>query len=517
MRPSDWFLVELPSDPTPGDAFGVRGLAAKYAAIAEVAGEASDGVTRARSSGAASAWIGDAADVFREKSYRMPGELAQANDSYSVVAAALKVWADAVDDTQAQADRGLQQARDAQADRMSAAAVLASAQSSWSTVHAQQLTYQRLQKNYASVPPPAGVALPTPDQLRSAARTASQSQASIATAQSRIADADARLAAARSLVLDAKARRDDAERTIVHRIAEAEDRAVKPSSAWEAIQDSAAWQTLVAVATVVLTIVSIVAIFVTGPLIWAIILAATLLLIVNALLSIAQGKDAWGEFALLVVGIIPGGRLLGLAVRGLSRAGRAGVAVAHGSELIAKAASRIIEIGSAIKSEIPTELQMVVHRLADDRGSIDFFPRYEDVRSPFATKFSQRSVSYDKIDRATHEPYTYDDLAESMRSGGWQGKPINAVDLGHHGVTSLDNTRLMAARETNTAAHVVIHHPDELLTRREIKRFTPFGSILKPETWGDALDLRILNQKEPWASMNPYGTHELPTVTGRRS
>lgn len=81
MRPSDWFLVELPVDPTPGDAFGIRGLAAKYAAIATIAGEASDGVTRARSSGAASAWAGDAGGIFREKSHRMPGGLAKANDS----------------------------------------------------------------------------------------------------------------------------------------------------------------------------------------------------------------------------------------------------------------------------------------------------------------------------------------------------------------------------------------------------------------------------------------------------
>jgi hypothetical protein len=352
VRPSDWFLVDLGSDPTPGDAFGIRGLAAKYAAIATIAGEASDGVTRARSSGAASAWIGDAGDIFRDRSHRMPGELAKARDSYSMVAEALRSWAESVDDTQAQADRGLQQAREAHADLSSAHAALGSAQSSWSTVHAQQLTYQKLQKDYASVPPPASVGMPTPDQLRSSARGAQQAQASIAASQSRIADADARLAAAKALVHAAKERRDDAERTIAHRISAAEDHAVKPSSIWESIQDSAAWQAVVAVATVVLMIVTIIAIVVGGPLVWALIIAATVLLMVNALMSIAQGKDAWGELALLAVGLIPGGRLveLGATAFRTAAAGLGGVRAAiHFAPAIERVGAAITRAGSAIR------------------------------------------------------------------------------------------------------------------------------------------------------------------------
>jgi hypothetical protein len=329
VRPSDWFLVDLGSDPTPGDAFGIRALAVKYSDIAVIAGEASDGVLRARTSGAASAWIGDAGDIFREKSHRMPGELAKANDSYSLVAEALRVWAESVDDTQAQADRGLQQAREAYADLSAAQAALGSAQSSWSTVHAQQLTYQKLTKDYASVPPPANVTMPTDYQLRSADRSAQQAHTSIAAAQSRIADADARLAAAKALVHAAKERRDDAERTVVHKIGAAQDHAVKPSSIWEAIQSSAAWQAFVQIATIVLTIVTIVAIFLGGPLVWALILAATILLVANALLSIAQGKDAWVELALLAVGLIPGGRLLGLAAKGVDAVSRMGIAGEH--------------------------------------------------------------------------------------------------------------------------------------------------------------------------------------------
>ena len=503
MRPSDWFLVGLPGDPAAGDAFGVRGLAATYGAIAAIAGDASDGVTRARSSGAASAWVGDAGHVFREKSHRMPGELAAAGDSYAVVAAALRVWADTVDDTQAQADRGLQQAREAHADRASALAVLVSAQSSWSTVHAQQLTYQRLEKDYASVPPPPGLALPTPDQLRSAARSASQSRAAIAAAQSRIADADARLAAARALVLDAKTRRDDAEAVVVHRVAEAEDRAVKPSSVWEAIQDSAAWQTLVAIATVVLTIVSIVAIVIGGPLVWAIILAATLLLIVNALLSIAQGKDAWGELALLAVGLIPGGRLLGMAVRGVVGSGAGG----GGGD-----ASR--------RTDVPDDIE----RVGADRLS------RSSARGRQGRMVVDRSAPGGALERVAvlatlrHLPQDRPDHARALHvrrhrpkhAHQWMGGESGSMRSTWEttGSRPVDNTRLLAAREADIPVRVTMHDPKELLKPDGIKRFRTVGQA-RPNTWGDAVYGRIADQWDGWGLDHPHGSLDLPKITGR--
>ena len=369
VRPSDWFLVELAVDPTPGDAFGIRSLASKYSDIATIAGDASSGVRNARSSGATSAWVGDAGDIFRDKSERMPGELAKANDSYEMVADALRAWASSVDDTQAQADRGLQQAREAHADLASAQSALSSAEWSWTTAHAQQLTYQKLVKQYTSVPPPSGVTMPTDYQLRSTDRSAQHAQSSIAAANSRIADANARLAAARALVASAKERRDDAERTAVHLISQAGQHAVKPSSVWEAIQDSAAWQAIVVVATVVLTIITIVAIFVGGPLVWALIIAATVLLMVDALMSIAQGKDAWGELILLGIGLIPGGRLLGLAAKGVeafARTGEAGLRIANG---IHSVTGVVLRVADAITGRVTTVLASL------ERSAMAAFPR----------------------------------------------------------------------------------------------------------------------------------------------
>jgi len=496
MRPTDWFLVGLAVDPVPGDAFGIRALAAKYAAIAATADDAARAVHAARMSGAASEWIGDAGDIFRDRSHGMPGEFAHAHESYAAVDAALRRWADTIDDTQAQADRGLQHAREAHADRATAASVLANAELAWTTAHAQQLTYQALEKSPLSTP------LPPASQLRSTERAAQHARSAMAAARDQIADADARLAAARALVLEAKERRDNAERSTVHAIAAAGDLAVPPSSAWEAIQDSAAWQTIVAVATVVVTVVSIVAIFVGGPLVWALILAATILLVVDALLSIAQGKDAWGELALLAVGMIPGGRLLGLAARGLSSVGRVGAAI-----------SPIANLTAGLRSGAAQGLQTVVRRLADETGEVRLPnpPRWLPWRE---VKFSQRSVTYSKFDRATHEHYTYDDMVKSMRTNGWVGKPIDVVDLGDHGITSVDNTRLLAAREANIQVHAVIHHAGDILTNRQADRFEVPG-IDRPQTWGDAVYGRIADQWDGWGAANPHGSFDAPLLTGR--
>jgi hypothetical protein len=259
---------------------------------------------------------------------------------------------------------------------------------------------------------------------------------------------------------------------------------------------------MVVVATVVLTIVSILAIVVGGPLVWAIILAATLLLIANALLSIARGENAWGELALLAVGLIPGGRLVGLAVRGLSGAGRGGAAATHLAELTAR-----------ITSSGTEQLAYLVRRLADDTGEWNWLALTRDL--PWnEVKFSQRSVTFHKIDRITHQRYTYDDIVQSMRTNGWVGRRIDVVDLGDNGVTSVDNTRLLAAREANIPVKATIHDPLELLTLDDIKRFRTVGGP-PPHTWGEAVYGRIADQWDGWGIDHPHGTFDLPTITGR--
>jgi hypothetical protein len=158
-------------------------------------------------------------------------------------------------------------------------------------------------------------------------------QAHIASAQHSVADAQSRLSAAAQLVHEAKARRDGAEKAAVRAIGAAADHAVKPASMWDAVTSSAAWQAIVEVATVVLTIVSIVAIFVGGPLVWAVIIAATVLLLADALMKAAQGQDVTMTVVLLLVGLVPGGRAL-TSVAKIADVFRSGSTVARGLGLV---------------------------------------------------------------------------------------------------------------------------------------------------------------------------------------
>lgn len=131
-----------------------------------------------------------------------------------------------------------------------------------------------------------------------------------------------------------------------------------------------------------------------------------------------------------------------------------------------------------------------------------------------SVRFSQRTVSFSKVDRLTGERYTFNDIVGSMREHGWKGDPIDAVQMRDGELTSLDNTRVLAARETGTSVRATIHDPSDSLTAAEADRFfkPKFGS---PSTWGDAVDIRIQSQTGRFGERFPHGTHDLPRLTGR--
>jgi hypothetical protein len=114
------------------------------------------------------------------------------------------------------------------------------------------------------------------------------------------------------------------------------------------------------------------------------------------------------------------------------------------------------------------------------------------------------------------------DLAASMRSDGWHGGPIDVVDLPDGNVLSLDNRRLLAAREAGLdEIPTVRHHPDEPFPPRRGRSpsFTlsddvyrlPDGSLVRgaeqggtpvyradrqPSTWGEAALFRAARQPD---------------------
>ncbi|MCE2860259.1 MAG: hypothetical protein LW731_10510, partial [Oxalobacteraceae bacterium] len=127
-------------------------------------------------------------------------------------------------------------------------------------------------------------------------------------------------------------------------------------------------------------------------------------------------------------------------------------------------------------------------------------------------RFSQNSISFGKIESTTKQAYTYDDLVASMRTNGWKGDPVDVVRMPDGRLTSIDNTRIMAAREAGIDAQVNVRSFDAPLTADEIGRFTKGGQV--PSTWGDAVMIRINSQSGRFGVKYPYGADQLPRLTG---
>lgn len=126
--------------------------------------------------------------------------------------------------------------------------------------------------------------------------------------------------------------------------------------------------------------------------------------------------------------------------------------------------------------------------------------------------FSQNTVSYKNVDRISGERYTYDDLVQSMRVDGWKSEPIDVVKMPDGALTSMDNTRVSAARDAGVNVQANIREfndplPAEMIANRR------FGDAT---TWGEALMGRIKNQKPPsFGNINPNGSPNPPKLTGK--
>jgi hypothetical protein len=128
--------------------------------------------------------------------------------------------------------------------------------------------------------------------------------------------------------------------------------------------------------------------------------------------------------------------------------------------------------------------------------------------SPFRVRFSQDSVSFNKIRNGVK--YTCKDIFDSLKADGWTKEPIDIVKMNDGKFTSVDNTRLKAARKLNAKVKAIVHDFDEPLTGKQRKRFRETGA----KTWGEAVTRRLQTQSEEFAKKYPHGSHGLPKLTG---
>ncbi|QGL26300.1 hypothetical protein GJV52_12645 [Neisseria brasiliensis] len=132
--------------------------------------------------------------------------------------------------------------------------------------------------------------------------------------------------------------------------------------------------------------------------------------------------------------------------------------------------------------------------------------------NPNTIRFSQNTVSYSKIDRATGKPFTYDDLVSSMKTKGWQGEPVDIIKMPDNKLTSMDNTRIRAARDAGINVKANVHNFNDPLPDRMITS----GRFGDAKTWGEAITKRISDQRpKSFGNNNPSGTPTAPKITGK--
>lgn len=102
-------------------------------------------------------------------------------------------------------------------------------------------------------------------------------------------------------------------------------------------------------------------------------------------------------------------------------------------------------------------------------------------------------------------------IINSMKKSGWVGDAIDVVKMPDGKLTTIDNTRLIAAQIVGIKAKVVIHNFNEKIPDKGTKdRLTTKKG--RPQTWGQAVKLRIEKQSSSYRKENPNGSKKLNKI-----
>jgi RHS repeat-associated protein len=96
-------------------------------------------------------------------------------------------------------------------------------------------------------------------------------------------------------------------------------------------------------------------------------------------------------------------------------------------------------------------------------------------------------------------------IVQSMSENGWVGDPIVVVRMADGGLTTVDNTRLLAASLTNTPVQATVVDGSAAIDASQAIRFVGQDGSL-PSTWGEAVANRIANQTGGFGNVYPNGS-----------
>ncbi|MFF6968052.1 RHS repeat-associated core domain-containing protein [Streptomyces anthocyanicus] len=324
-RPSDWHVLDLEKDPTPGDPQRVRTLAKTLHDFADDVSEALRLVKGMAGESTLAEWAGKSATVFKEEFDGVPKNLKKLEKSYGMCGDALADFWPKLERAQTLADKALIKAREARDDLTSAQSKLSSADS-WVTRASKEAD------KYKDDPTGSKSDADKPDEakVRAATRDVQHAKTAHDNAQSAVNDAQSALDAAKKMAEDARKMRDDAAREAKNKIDEASDAGIQNRSWWEDVGDwfSDNWDTIVAVCKVVVAVVGIIAMVIGGPILGAIVLVAALVVLADTLYKYSKGQASLWDVGLAALDCVPGMKgltSLGGLAKGLKALGKTGL------------------------------------------------------------------------------------------------------------------------------------------------------------------------------------------------
>jgi hypothetical protein len=299
-RPTDWHILDLDDDPTPGDPHRIRKLAGTLHDFAADVGEALRDLKGIAKEDEILSWAGKTADVFAEEFADAPKKLRKLKKSYALAGDALaSFWPD-LQDAQEKADKALRDGRKAREELTTAQTALSGAQDWVRTATEKADSYDPAENG--------GRDIPKPDEadVRRATRDAQHAKAREAAAQRNVDDAQSALDAAKKLAAQARGLREEAARRTVTKLREASDAGIPNRHWWEEIGDwvSDHWDEIVTVCKWVVAIVGIIVMIVGGPLGW-LVFAAALIVMADTIRKVIKGQAGWGDLVWAALDCIP--------------------------------------------------------------------------------------------------------------------------------------------------------------------------------------------------------------------
>ncbi|MGI5468593.1 RHS repeat-associated core domain-containing protein [Streptomyces sp. CA-132043] len=297
-RPTDWDVLDLEGDPTPGDPQRVRKLARELHDFAEDVGTALRQITNMASEDAVLKWSGRSAKKFKEEFDGVPGNLRKLRTSYDMAGDAIAAYWPKLERAQSLADRALKKGREARADLTAAQGRLDSATDWVKTATARTDAYDKAK----------GPEAPDESKVRAATRNAQQASSARGDAQGAVDTAQSALDAAKAMAAEAKELREDAARVCQDKLEEASDAGIQNRSWWEEIVKfvTDSWDAIVSVCKVIVAVVGIIAMIVGGPILAAIVVVAAVVVLADTLSKFAKGKASLFDVGMAALDCIPG-------------------------------------------------------------------------------------------------------------------------------------------------------------------------------------------------------------------